>query len=494
MGSHRNTGKKRKEKREQKPKGWGSVSCKRSAEDRKRCRLSTTCCLLFAAYCLLLSLLVTDNSPAASLERPGLRARGMGGAFSAVANDGSAGLWNPAGLGQLARSEVTAIAGRLMIGLDRDQLAYGFLSYVEPLPIGAVGLAGSQFASELYKESELIFSFSQKLGDLYLGANLKGLFVSVTENEYTTIDPLFQQHGLSRNQWSVDVGLLWRASDGFSVAIAASDLNRPNSTFSSTVDESQPLTLRTGLYLWDTIALDVSYRMHEISDKPDWNVYLGTEWWFDDRVAIRAGFNRDTLAGGGSFTLPYGANAVQLDYAVQYPMPFGDHLEGTWGSHLLAVSMKFGKQRSIPREWGFTEAERDTDIQVQRRGISSSELPADASIEDAIRQVETGEAGKQTYRRVAQYYRKASALSEAAAVYEKAVDIYPEDLSLLYEFGKICEQLARDTRREQWLDKAAQAYEAILKQDKNYQDASLRITKIRIQRGNVEEAFKGLEF
>src|SRR5512142_382655 len=41
----------------------------------------------------------------------GARAMGMAGAFSAIADDASAASWNPAGLGQLIRPEVTVVGG-----------------------------------------------------------------------------------------------------------------------------------------------------------------------------------------------------------------------------------------------------------------------------------------------------------------------------------------------------------------------------------------------
>ena len=427
------------------------------------------------------------------LQQPGLRARGMGGAFSAVADDGTAGLWNPAGLDQLTQSEVTAIAGRLALGLDSDQLAYGFLSYVEPLPIGTVGLAGSQFASDLYKESELVLTFSQGLGDLYLGASLKGLFASLTENEYTIIDPLFRQHGLSHNEWSIDAGMLWRASDSVSVAFAASDLNQPSGTFASDTDLSLPITFRAGLHLWDKIAFDLDYRTRDINDEPDWNFHLGGEWWLSERLAIRAGANRDEIAAGTSVAIPYGANLVRIDYAAQYPMPFGDHIEDTWGSHLFAVSMRFGAKRAMPREWGAMD-QSPLEAVGQERGVDITDAEADPSIRKMMRKIQAGNADKESYRHVAEYYAKQARLSDAATIYEAASQRYPEELSFLYGLGKTYEQLTHTTQGKQWLEKAAQTYQQILNQDEGYEDTTLRLMKIRIRQGRASEAIDHFGF
>ncbi|HPF09030.1 MAG: UPF0164 family protein [Candidatus Cloacimonetes bacterium] len=60
----------------------------------------------------------------------GVRALGMGGAFAALANDGSAIYWNSAGLAQITSSEVSAMHAFLYNNLA----SYDHLSYVQPLP------------------------------------------------------------------------------------------------------------------------------------------------------------------------------------------------------------------------------------------------------------------------------------------------------------------------------------------------------------------------
>jgi hypothetical protein len=60
----------------------------------------------------------------------GARALGMGGAFSALADDGSAIYWNSGGLSQIRESEVSAMHAFLY----GDLASYDFLTYVQPLP------------------------------------------------------------------------------------------------------------------------------------------------------------------------------------------------------------------------------------------------------------------------------------------------------------------------------------------------------------------------
>jgi len=60
----------------------------------------------------------------------GVKALGMGGAFSALADDGSAIYWNPAGLSLQRDSEVSAMHAFLYGGLA----SYNHFTYVQPLP------------------------------------------------------------------------------------------------------------------------------------------------------------------------------------------------------------------------------------------------------------------------------------------------------------------------------------------------------------------------
>ncbi|MDZ4122259.1 MAG: hypothetical protein U1C33_07540, partial [Candidatus Cloacimonadaceae bacterium] len=60
----------------------------------------------------------------------GVRALGMGGAFAAVADDGSTIYWNASGIGQITKSEVSVMHAFLYNGLA----SYDNISFCQPLP------------------------------------------------------------------------------------------------------------------------------------------------------------------------------------------------------------------------------------------------------------------------------------------------------------------------------------------------------------------------
>ncbi len=104
---------------------------------------------------------------------------GMGGAFVALADDTSAILFNPAGLGQIEKAELAAAYDKLYAGLGDDNLGRGLISYVYPSQShGAFAVNASLLHTPLYKETTIIFGYGRAIGKAYLGVNAKGLFAS----------------------------------------------------------------------------------------------------------------------------------------------------------------------------------------------------------------------------------------------------------------------------------------------------------------------------
>ncbi|MDD5089864.1 MAG: UPF0164 family protein [Candidatus Wallbacteria bacterium] len=97
--------------------------------------MTKTCKTIIIGLALLLAALpvgAEDSSGSAGAYLKmgvGARPLGMGGAFTAIADDATAAFWNPAGLVQLDKKEITTM--HAMLKMDRT---YNFLNYIQPLP------------------------------------------------------------------------------------------------------------------------------------------------------------------------------------------------------------------------------------------------------------------------------------------------------------------------------------------------------------------------
>ncbi len=123
----------------------------------------------------------------------GVQATAMGGAFIAVADDGSALYWNTAGLGQIKKAEVSMTRSFLYDGLA----VYDYLSYTQPLPNRvSLGVSWTRLSIEsvpVFLEKYLIGStVDQRV--LYPELHLPG----VPDDEFTSSDDVFQ-FGFSKN-------------------------------------------------------------------------------------------------------------------------------------------------------------------------------------------------------------------------------------------------------------------------------------------------------
>lgn len=262
----------------------------------------------------------------------GARPQGMGGAYTAVANDVTAMAWNPAGLGGLSRREVGIADAQLTNDMRLD-----FLAYAHPTARGTFGVAATRLsqgaiesrdaAGKLngsYTAADTAISLSygaRLLSDVQLGGNLKMIESRVAE--------------ASAQTFAVDFGairqLAARGPGTPTVAFAIQNVG-PGMRF---LDEAAhlPLTGVAGLGyrlpVGLTLALDVKHRPYSHATE----VSAGTEYSVFSNFALRGGYGsaRNTGAAvnaGGAANLNgvavgFGVrvNAYTLDYAIT---PFGE--------------------------------------------------------------------------------------------------------------------------------------------------------------------------
>ncbi len=324
--------------------------------------LSTICYLLFTT-CYLYGAFKENIWTA--------RTAAMGGAFSAVSDDVSSTIFNPAGLAQIERNEANFTYAQKFLNLPNVQTSNmnGLFGYTVP-KIGAFGLGYlSSGVSDLYTEQSIILTYSAPLHILlgektvtvarrtkefpilpipiYAGLNIKYLSVGYNLDEKTKLrsggDPVFKD-GTSKGGVAVDIGFLVMPLEKLSAALSVKNLLTPDVGLKISETVPLELTLGGGYKFGDAgvfedlkVSLDLSNRIPQ-GASPEFNWRFGVESWFSyHRYAARLGLNNTEIALGGGIIQSLGHVELQLDYSFTMPM----HLSDNFGSHRLSLSTRF---------------------------------------------------------------------------------------------------------------------------------------------------------
>jgi hypothetical protein len=306
----------------------------------------------------------------------GARALGMGGAFTAVADDATAPYWNPAGMvylpyrevipqhqekfGSLANHDylggiwplggpkgrnsafgvgivrfavddipITVRPGALRPGIDfLDYGADGDESTPDPGQADGIWQPGERLlldAEDLFMASSsdlaVMLSYARQRGERWsFGGNLKFVRQSIP-------DTLFGQHVTSFGA-GLDAGVMYMPSDAVTLGAAFHDLTTTYLVWSNGTRELIAPTLDTGAAFTFhpadrhalTWAVDLAWGFENRAYDAElslggatWDVRTGVEYWYHSVFALRTGVNAKDLAFGAG--LRY--KQVGVDYAAQ---------------------------------------------------------------------------------------------------------------------------------------------------------------------------------
>lgn len=265
----------------------------------------------------------------------GARAISLGGAFVAVADDSSAGYWNPAGMTQLPGFAIS-IADRLT-DMDTD---YANVALAFPLwKLGFLGISaiyyrcGDVITYDSYgvntgiltnSEATLIMSYAYRLNQLSVGVNGKYF--------YQNMEDAYQADGSGGT--GVDIAVLYRVFNKLRVGAIFHSKHQMIDSSSGNISGEMPVNIRAGFcYRAD---MDKNNHLNLMFDLDQTQYYplklhIGTELSIYDILTLRAGLNNIYTETRDSVT------------------PFSDlikeNLKPTFG---LGIKWKMGKKETSP--------------------------------------------------------------------------------------------------------------------------------------------------
>ena len=278
----------------------------------------------------------------------GVRAMGMGGAFTAVADDVQSPIYNIAGIGGMKKAEVTFMSAKLFSGLDGFDMSTDYFGFVYPVneEVGSFSINWSYFGDVgLRREDSVSVGYGRSLDDLLdsdwvslmAGANFRYMRQEVKE-----------RFNLSRSAFAFDVGFLARFKYGISAGFSGRYFNKPDIGFGLVGKDKVKPTNVLGLSYYNedlpllgipyfTAAID--YEMRE----GDNILILGLESRvIDGNLSLRAGGWKEQLNFGLGYGIDFGnpgkESRLMIDYA--FGLPIGGIKEST-GSHFLSLTFRF---------------------------------------------------------------------------------------------------------------------------------------------------------
>ena len=281
--------------------------------------------VLIVAICSLMgsfSYAASGTEGASFLNIPvGARPAALGSAYTSLATDSYAPVWNPGALGYLNTSE---LAGQHLSYLE--SIHYEFLSIVHPLQKGrALGFSAQYLGSGDINGTNLngdsigtfsshygaySFAFGQALNSrLSLGATGKFIEAKISD--------------VSAHAYAFDFGSLYRYSQRLTFGAALSNLGTALKFISQA--DPLPLAFRAGGTYSTPYHVDVSlegaYQKAGLA-----SMHMGVEWKPYPGLALRGGYKTDTLKGLSpiaGLTMGVGIEVFHQEFSYAW-VPYGD--------------------------------------------------------------------------------------------------------------------------------------------------------------------------
>lgn len=350
------------------------------------------------------------------------RAVGMGGAYTALATDSHALLYNPAGLARVKSSEATFMHNQYALGVGQQyigvalkrgfgfQFNYASLGDVPRTTISQPDGTGGRLN---VSDTALGAGYGWALTpDLSVGGGAK--YISESLGDVTA------------SGYAVDFGGLYRMSEIKGLTLGASLLNLgPAVKFQST-SEKLPSTVRLGsAYALKLPRNDLTFALDltkSLLDKV--RLGFGVETLIDEQFAVRTGFTTAQDAGlGVSFGLGWTGRKVGADYAF---VPLG----ALGNAHRLSFTLRWGQSDDPATVKAPEEGSPEARLAQAQAAIDRGEYTAARNwLTMGLRQLPAGD------RRRVRFHERMGAVHLLRKDFRSAVQAYAEGVNLAFADG-----------------------------------------------------------
>jgi hypothetical protein len=258
---------------------------------------------------------------------PGARPVGMRGAFVGVSDDINALYWNPAGLTKIDGPTLLLSHSELYQGIRYEYAALATCHSRWALASSFSFLNTGELERRIEPTDSPLSTFTPYalVATVSCALNIARKFSIGTTGKFL-MDKIYDS---TESAIAFDLGLSWREPiPNTTIACALRNLYPPLMTSLSYPDELPVIVaagISTKLFKQLTLAADMNYFLYR---KPE--VKVGAEWWFNEIVALRTGYEYDLEESDLSFNgiavgASYRHKNFQLDYAYVPNNVLGDN-------------------------------------------------------------------------------------------------------------------------------------------------------------------------
>lgn len=268
----------------------------------------------------------------------------MGNAFTAVADDANAPLYNPAG-GADGSYHLAFTRAAYFSGPVSPLVAHDAALIAAPLAGGTLNAGASSLsdANGVYRETALLVGYARRLAQgLNAGFLLKRLQTGVDSSLPDVAQNPYFEEKTSASAFTADVGLLAEPADGWTIGLAGQNIVPADLSFREAQDEESdraPSIARIGTAL--RLSAIAEFAEQEAVQKmlarsliavdaafgDGTAVGAGAEVGFSDAVAARVGYQYDagggrlaagSVSAGATIAFHFGTAVASVDYSVAF--------------------------------------------------------------------------------------------------------------------------------------------------------------------------------